>query len=647
MGKKQFKTESKRLLDMMINSIYTHKEIFLRELISNASDALDKLYYQSLQSGDTGVKRSDFVIRIDTDKDARTMTITDNGIGMTRDELEQNLGTIARSGSLAFKEEHASDDDDSATAKAKRATDIIGQFGVGFYSAFMVADQVTVTSKAYGSEEANCWTSSGTDGYTVEPAEKDGHGTEIVLHMKEDAEGENYTRFLEEYEIRNLIRKYSDYIRYPIQMMVAKSRPKTEEAPEEGKMPEMETFYEMETLNTMEPIWKRQKSKVKDEDYNEYYKSKFNDYIDPARVMRTSVEGVSSYTALLFVPGHLPYDYYSKEYEKGLQLYSSGVLIMDKCKELVPDYFNFVRGLVDSPDLSLNISREMLQHDRQLANIGRNLEKKIKRELVKWMKEDREGYEKFFHDFGRQIKYGLYEGFGMNKDMLADLLLFYSSTEEKNVTLDEYIERMPEDQKYIYYVPGETVEKINMLPQTEAAKAKGLEVLYFTDDVDEFAIKMIRDYKDKEFRSISEENLAEDQTEEEKKAMEELAADNQELLTFMKDTLAGRVVEVSFSGRLADAPVCLTSKGGLSLEMEKTLNRMPGEEGIHADKVLELNPENPAIQSLQETFGKGEDGKEVAAAITRLLFNQAMLISGLTVDDPSQMGEDLCKLITK
>ncbi len=647
MGKKQFKTESKRLLDMMINSIYTHKEIFLRELISNASDALDKLYYQSLQSGDTGVKRSDFVIRIDTDKDARTMTITDNGIGMTRDELEQNLGTIARSGSLAFKEEHASDDDDSATAKAKRATDIIGQFGVGFYSAFMVADQVTVTSKAYGSEEANCWTSAGTDGYTVEPAEKDGHGTEIVLHMKEDAEGENYTRFLEEYEIRNLIRKYSDYIRYPIQMMVAKSRPKTEEAPEEGKMPEMETFYEMETLNTMEPIWKRQKSKVKDEDYNEYYKSKFNDYIDPARVMRTSVEGVSSYTALLFVPGHLPYDYYSKEYEKGLQLYSSGVLIMDKCKELVPDYFNFVRGLVDSPDLSLNISREMLQHDRQLANIGRNLEKKIKRELVKWMKEDREGYEKFFHDFGRQIKYGLYEGFGMNKDMLADLLLFYSSTEEKNVTLDEYIERMPEDQKYIYYVPGETVEKINMLPQTEAAKAKGLEVLYFTDDVDEFAIKMIRDYKDKEFRSISEENLAEDQTEEEKKAMEELAADNQELLTFMKDTLAGRVVEVSFSGRLADAPVCLTSKGGLSLEMEKTLNRMPGEEGIHADKVLELNPENPAIQSLQETFGKGEDGKEVAAAITRLLFNQAMLISGLTVDDPSQMGEDLCKLITK
>ena len=647
MGKKQFKTESKRLLDMMINSIYTHKEIFLRELISNASDALDKLYYQSLQSGDTGVKRSDFVIRIDTDKDARTMTITDNGIGMTRDELEQNLGTIARSGSLAFKEEHASDDDDSATAKAKRATDIIGQFGVGFYSAFMVADQVTVTSKAYGSEEANCWTSAGTDGYTVEPAEKDGHGTEIVLHMKEDAEGENYTRFLEEYEIRNLIRKYSDYIRYPIQMMVAKSRPKTEEAPEEGKTPEMETFYEMETLNTMEPIWKRQKSKVKDEDYNEYYKSKFNDYIDPARVMRTSVEGVSSYTALLFVPGHLPYDYYSKEYEKGLQLYSSGVLIMDKCKELVPDYFNFVRGLVDSPDLSLNISREMLQHDRQLANIGRNLEKKIKRELVKWMKEDREGYEKFFHDFGRQIKYGLYEGFGMNKDMLADLLLFYSSTEEKNVTLDEYIERMPEDQKYIYYVPGETVEKINMLPQTEAAKAKGLEVLYFTDDVDEFAIKMIRDYKDKEFRSISEENLAEDQTEEEKKAMEELAADNQELLTFMKDTLAGRVVEVSFSGRLADAPVCLTSKGGLSLEMEKTLNRMPGEEGIHADKVLELNPENPAIQSLQETFGKGEDGKEVAAAITRLLFNQAMLISGLTVDDPSQMGEDLCKLITK
>ncbi|HAM68499.1 MAG TPA: molecular chaperone HtpG, partial [Ruminococcus sp.] len=629
---------------MMINSIYTHKEIFLRELISNASDALDKLYYQSLQSGDTGVKRSDFVIRIDTDKDARTMTITDNGIGMTRDELEQNLGTIARSGSLAFKEEHASDEDDSATAKAKRATDIIGQFGVGFYSAFMVADQVTVTSKAYGSEEANCWTSSGTDGYTVEPAEKDGHGTEIVLHMKEDAEGENYTRFLEEYEIRNLIRKYSDYIRYPIQMMVAKSRPKLEEAPEEGKMPEMETFYEMETLNTMEPIWKRQKSKVKDEDYNEYYKSKFNDYIDPARVMRTSVEGVSSYTALLFVPGHLPYDYYSKEYEKGLQLYSSGVLIMDKCKELVPDYFNFVRGLVDSPDLSLNISREMLQHDRQLKLIAKSLEKSIKNELTKLLKTDREKYTEFWKAFGIQIKFGVYNEFGRNKELLQDLLMFHSSgcdDAEGFTTLSEYITRMREDQKYIYYAAGETVTRCASLPAAELVRDKGYEVLYLTDSVDEFAIQMLQKYQDKEFKNVSAGDLGLE-SEEDKTALEEKNAAAKDLFAAMQKALEGKVKAVRFSNRLKNHAVCLSSDGDLSLEMEKVLNTMPTGQKVQAERVLELNPEHPVLKTLERL--QTEDPDKLAK-YADLLYQQALLIEGMPIEDPVALSKMICDLM--
>ena len=649
MAKKQFKAESKKLLDMMINSIYTHKEIFLREIISNASDALDKLYYKSLESGDTGIRRKDFVIRIDVDKDARTLTVTDNGIGMTKDELESNLGTIAKSGSLEFKDAHAeAADADSAEAKAQRATDIIGQFGVGFYSAFMVSDQVTVTSKAYGSEEAWAWESSGADGFTVSAAEKESNGTEIVMHLKADAEGEDYSSFLSEYKIRSLIKRYSDYIRYPIQMMVEKRVPKADAPePEEGQMPEMETIMELETLNTMEPIWKRQKSKVKTEDYNEYYKSKFGDYQDPARIIRTSVEGVSSYTALVFVPGHVPYDYYTKDYEKGLQLYSSGVLIMEKCQDLLPDYFNFVRGLVDSPDLSLNLSREMLQQDRQLKNIAKNLEKKIKRELAAWMKEDREGYEKFFENFGRQMKFGLYEGYGMNKDVLADLCLFYSSSEKKNVTLDEYIERMGEDQKYIYYVPGETIEKIDMLPQTQAAIAKGIEVLYLTDEVDEFAIKMMHEYKEKEFRSISEEDMNEEQTEEEKEALRKAEEENKDFLTFLKDTLGDSVAEVTFSNRLADAAASLTSRGGISLEMEKTLNRMPMNQMVKAEKVLEINPENAVIGKLKEAYQAGEESRETAAAMARLLYAQAALISGLSVDDPVQMGKDLETLITK
>ena len=650
MAKKQFKAESKKLLDLMINSIYTHKEIFLREIISNASDALDKLYYLSLESGDTGIRRKDFVIRIDADKDARTLTVTDNGIGMTREELESNLGTIARSGSMDFKTAHAAADEDSAEAKAQRATDIIGQFGVGFYSAFMVADRVTVTSKAYGSDEAWVWESTGADGFTVNPAEKESHGTEIVMHLKEDVEGENYSEFLSEYKIRSLIKRYSDYIRYPIQMMVEKRVPKADAPePEEGQMPEMETVMELETLNNMEPIWKRQKSKVKTEDYNEYYKSKFMDYQDPAKIIRTSVEGVSSYTALVFVPGHVPYDYYTKDYEKGLQLYSSGVLIMEKCKDLLPDYFNFVRGLVDSPDLSLNLSREMLQQDRQLKNIAKNLEKKIKRELAAWLKEDREGYEKFFENFGKQIKFGIYEGYGMNKDVLADLCLFYSSSEKKMVTLDEYIERMGEDQKVIYYVPGETIEKIDMLPQARAAAKKGLEVLYLTDEIDEFSIKMMHDYKEKEFKSISEEDMNEEQTEEEKETLRKAAEENKDFLTFLKDTLGDAVAEVTFSNRLAGAAASLTSRGEISLEMEKTINRMPMPTGqmVKAEKVLELDPENAVIGKLKDTYQGGSGDLDKASAMIRLLYNQAVLISGLSVEDPVQMGKDLEILMTK
>ena len=641
MAKKQFKAESKKLLDLMINSIYTHKEIFLRELISNASDALDKLYYQSLQSGDTGIKRSDFHIRIDVDKEARTLLISDNGIGMTREELEANLGTIAKSGSMAFKEEHAGE----AAEKGKKGVDIIGQFGVGFYSAFMVADEVTVTSRAYGTEEAHVWNSRGADGYTVSSAEKAGTGTEILLHIKADAEDENYSRFLEEYTIRNLIRKYSDYIRYPIQMMVEKHRPKEGAQTEEGKAPEMESYMELETLNTMEPIWKRQKSKVKPEDYNEYYKSKFGDYQDPVRVIRTSVEGVSSYTALLFIPGHVPYDYYTKDYEKGLQLYSSGVMIMDKCKELLPDYFNFVKGLVDSQDLSLNISRETLQHDRQLRNIARNLEKKIKKELADFLKNDREGYEAFFRNFGRQLKYGLYDDFGMHKDVLADLVLFYSSMEKKMITLDEYIAKMGEEQKFIYYAAGESVEKIDMLPQTEFIKDKGYEILYLTDEIDEFVLQMIRDYKEKEFKSVSAEDISSEESADMQTKIRQAEEENKELLDFIRNTLGDRVTDVKLSPRLKDSAVCLTTKGGISLEMEKVLNAMPQDQHIRAERILELNPDHPVMETLRSAFSAGEEKKDMVKTYADLLYNQALLISGLTVEDPATFAKEICSLI--
>lgn len=639
MAKKQFKAESKKLLDLMIHSIYTNKEIFLRELISNSSDALDKLYYKSLTSGELGIKRNDFYIQITPDKELRTLTIRDNGIGMSKDELENNLGTIAKSGSLGFKEEQEKNKDENTKAKN---IDIIGQFGVGFYSAFMVSDIVSVTSKAFGSDEAYRWVSRGADGYTIEEASLDGHGTEIVLTIKEDTDGENYSSFLEEYTIRNLIKKYSDYIRYPIRMMVEKSRPVGET--EEGKAPEFEKYNELETLNSMEPIWKRQKSKVKPEEYNDYYKSKYMDYMDPARVIRTNVEGVSSFTALMFIPGHAPFDYYTKEYEKGLQLYSSGVMIMDKCKDLLPDYFNFVKGLVDSQDLSLNISREMLQQDRQLKNIAKNVEKKIKRDLEDFLKNDRDGYEKFFENFGKQLKYGLYESYGMNREVLEDLVLFYSSTEQKNVTLAEYLERMKDDQNAIYYAAGESIKKIDLLPQTEFVKSKGYEILYLTDEMDEFVFNILGQYKDKPFKSVSAEDIAEDDTEEVKENMKKLEEDNKELLEDIKNALGDKVSEVKLSPRLKSSAVCLTTKGDISLEMEKILSAMPMDQGIKAERVLELNPEHSVFEALNKIKSDDADGKKLEV-YANLLYDQALLISGLQIDDPVEFSKSICQLI--
>lgn len=638
MAKKQFKAESKKLLDLMIHSIYTNKEIFLRELISNSSDALDKLYYKSLTSGELGIKRNDFYIQITPDKDLRTLTIRDNGIGMSKDELENNLGTIAKSGSLGFKEEQEKNKDENTKAKN---IDIIGQFGVGFYSAFMVSDIVSVTSKAFGSDEAYRWVSRGADGYTIEEASLDGHGTEIILTIKEDTDGENYSSFLEEYMIRNLIKKYSDYIRYPIRMMVEKSRPIGET--EEGKAPEFEKYSELETLNSMEPIWKRQKSKVKPEEYNDYYKSKYMDYMDPARVIRTNVEGVSSFTALMFIPGHAPFDYYTKEYEKGLQLYSSGVMIMDKCKDLLPDYFNFVKGLVDSQDLSLNISREMLQQDRQLKNIAKNVEKKIKRDLEDFLKNDRDGYEKFFENFGKQLKYGLYESYGMNREVLEDLVLFYSSTEQKNVTLAEYLERMKDDQNAIYYAAGESIKKIDLLPQTEFVKSKGYEILYLTDEMDEFVFNILGQYKDKPFKSVSAEDIAEDDAEA-KETMKKLEEDNKELLEDIKKALGDKVSEVKLSPRLKSSAVCLTTKGDISLEMEKILSAMPMDQGIKAERVLELNPEHSVFDALNKIKSEDADCKKLEV-YAKLLYDQALLISGIQIDDPVEFSKSICQLI--
>ena len=632
MEMKQFQAESKRLLDMMINSIYTHKEIFLRELISNASDAIDKLYYRALKDGDTGLNRDDFSITLAVDQDKRTLTISDNGIGMTRDELDNNLGVIAKSGSLNFKQEN----------EKKEDIDIIGQFGVGFYSAFMVSDDVTVESRAYNSSEAWRWHSTGAEGYTIEPCEKEGHGTVITLHIKLSTDDENYEEYLDQYRLRSIVKKYSDYIRYPIRMDMEKSRPmeKPEGAGEDTPV-EFETYTETETLNSMVPIWRKNKSEVTDEEYNTFYKDKFMDWQDPARVIRTHAEGVATYDALLFIPAKAPMDFYTREYEKGLQLYSNGVMIMEKCADLLPDYFSFVKGLVDSQDLSLNISREMLQHDRQLKVIAGRLEKKIKSELESMLNNDREKYEEFYKSFGLQLKYGMYSDYGMHKDVLKDLVLFYSSSEEKLVTLKEYVSRMKEGQTSIYYACGDAIERIAQLPQTEMLRDKGYEILYLTDNVDEFALKMLDKYDDKDFKNISSDDLGLE-TEEEKKEAEKQVEDNKELLDFMKDALDGKVKAVRLSQRLKSHPVCITSEGAITLEMEKVLNAMPATDKVQAQRVLELNANHPIFQKLTQLYNGDQ---EKLKTYTQILYTQAMMIEGFPVEDPVAFCNQVCQLM--
>ena len=634
---KQFQAESKRLLDLMINSIYTHKEIFLRELISNASDAIDKLYYQTLQDGDTGLNRDDFFIQLTADKENRRLVIEDNGCGMTDQELEENLGTIAKSGSLDFKQ----------TNEQKDGVEIIGQFGVGFYAAFMVAKHVTVESLAYGSSQAYRWESSGAEGYTVEPCEKETRGTRITLDLKDNTDDENYDDFLDQYRLKSLVKKYSDYIRYPIRMEMHKSRqkPKPENASDDYK-PEYEDYTEVETLNSMVPLWRKNKNEIKPEEYNDFYKSKFGDYEDPLRVIHSNAEGVATYNALLFIPAHAPFDYYTKNFEKGLQLYSNGVLIMDKCADLLPNYFSFVRGLVDSQDLSLNISREMLQHDRQLHVIAGRLEKKIKSELESMLRNDREKYEQFFQAFGLQLKYGVYSDYGMHKELLQDLLLFYSSKEKKFVTLKEYVSRMPEGQKYIYYASGESTSKIDLLPQTEALKDRGYEILYLTDEVDEFALRVMMNYDEKEFKSVTSEDLGLE-TDEEKEEMKKKVEENKDLLNFLKDALDGGVQQVILSTKLKSHPVCLSAGGPLSLEMEKILNSMPGAEKdqpVKAQRVLEINANHPIFERLRALY---TDDQEKLKKYAKLLYTQALLIEGVPVEDPVAFSNAVCDLMVE
>lgn len=618
MAKKMFKSESKRLLDLMINSIYTHKEIFLRELISNANDALDKFYYLSLTDESISFDRENFYIRLTPDKEARTLTISDTGIGMDKEELDNNLGVIAKSGSLAFKQEH----------EAMEDVDIIGQFGVGFYSAFMVADKVTVTSKKFGSDEAFCWVSSGADGYEIKPAQKETVGTEIVLHLKADTEDEKYSEFFDEYKLRSLVKKYSDYIKYPIKMMTTHQKLK------EGSENEYESYQEDETLNSMVPLWRKNKSEVTQEEYNNFYKEKFFDFEDPIKVVHTSVDGAVSYKALLFFPSRPPFDYYTKEYQKGLQLYANGVLIMDKCADLLPDYFGFVKGLVDSADLSLNISREMLQHDRQLKAIASRIKKKIKSELESMMKNDREGYEAFYQQFKRPLKFGMYDNYGADKDFLVDLILFPSSTQEKLTSLQEYVDRMKEDQKYIYYACGESVDKISKLPQVEAVREEGCEILYFTEDVDEFAIKVLGKFADKEFRSVSDSG-----SEPKEEAAQE---EHKDLFQFMKEALGDQVAEVKGTTRLKSHPVCLSSTGDISLEMEKVLNAMPNDNKVKAQRVLELNVNHPMFASLQQLLKEDQDKLK---KYTNVLYNCALLMEGMSVEDPVAFSNDTCDLI--
>ncbi|MEG2923356.1 MAG: molecular chaperone HtpG [Oscillospiraceae bacterium] len=627
MAVKQFKAESKRLLDLMINSIYTHKEIFLRELVSNASDAIDKLYFRSLTDDSVTLKKGDFKIRLTVDKEGRIITLTDNGIGMSKDELEKNLGTIAKSGSLDFKQENG----------GNNKVDIIGQFGVGFYSAFMVASDVTVISRAFGSDEAWKWESKGADGYVMTPCEKDTVGTEVILVVKENDGDEKYDEFLDEYRLVSIIKKYSDYIRYPIKMMREHSRLK------EGSKDEYEKYSEDETLNSMVPLWNKAKKNVKPEEYNEFYKEKFMDYTDPARVIQSKTEGVATYNALLFIPSRAPYDYYTKEYEKGLQLYASGVLIMDKCADLLPDYFSFVKGLVDSQDLSLNISREMLQHDSQLKLIRTSLEKKIKSELTSMLNNEREAYDTFFGNFGLQLKVGCYTGYGSNKDLLQDLLLFKSGKESKLVTLKEYIEKMPEEQKFIYYAAGESAERLAKLPQAERVLSKGFDILYLTDDVDEFVLQVLREYDKKEFRNISGDDIGID-SEGEKEEIKAKNEESKDLFAAMKEALVDKVSEVRVSERLVSHPVCLTSAGALSIEMEKVLNNMPTDEKVKSEKVLEINAEHAIFAKLKALFADGNTEK--LKAYTELLFNQALLIEGMHIEDPVAYANAVCELMT-
>ena len=626
MALQKFKAESKRLLDLMINSIYTHKEIFLRELISNASDAIDKLYYRSLTDGATGMNTSDFRIEIHPDKTNRTLTISDNGCGMTREELVQNLGTIADSGTFRFKEEHAMD---------QKETEIIGQFGVGFYSTFMVAKRVTVVSRAYGAEDAYQWKSEGAEGFSVSAAKRDTHGTDIILELKDDTEDEHYSEYLEQYRLTQLIKKYSSYIRYPIQMELEKSRKKEDSD-------EYETYTEVETINSMVPLWKRQKSELTESDYNNFYADRFSDYEAPLRTIHTSAEGAVSYNALLFIPSHAPYDYYSKAYEKGLQLYANGVLIMDKCADLLPDYFSFVRGLVDSPDLSLNISREMLQHDRQLKVIASNIEKKIKSELLAMLKNDREKYETFFRAFGLQLKYGTYMDYGMHSEMLRDLLLFHSMKQDKLITLQEYVDAMPEGQTAIYYAAGETIQRIKAMPQLDRLEEKGYDVLFLTDDVDEFALTILHTFAEKEFKSVTSGELSLE-TEEEKKASEEQAEASKPLLDTLREALSGKVKDVRLSSRLKNHAVCLSSDGPLSIGMEKVLNAMPVANKVKADRVLELNADHPLFAKLEALQASGDT--DTLKTYADVLFTQAQLIEGILPEDPAEYSEKVLQLL--
>ena len=627
MEKTEFKTESKRLLDLMINSVYTNREIFLRELISNASDAIDKLYFRSLTDHNVGMNREDFFIKIEVDNEKRTLTIIDNGIGMNEEELENNLGTIASSGSLAFMKENQGVED----------IEIIGQFGVGFYSAFMVSKCLTVISRAYGSDKAFQWESKGLDGYTITPSGKESVGTVVILSLKDNTEEENYDDFLDTYQIQSLVKKYSDYIRYPIKMDIEKRRLK------DDSDNECESCTETETLNSMIPIWRRQKSELSDADYHYFYREKFFDFEDPLWVIHSSTEGKATYNALLFVPARTPFDYYSKEYEKGLQLYSNGVLIMEKCADLLPDHFSFIKGLVDSQDLSLNISREMLQHDRQLKLIAQSLERKIKSELLAMLNNERENYEKFFNNFGLQIKWGIYNSYGANKELLKPLLMFHSSQEKKLVTIEEYIERMKEDQKYIYYACGKNIDSVDRLPQTELVKDKGFEILYLVDDIDEFALKMLHDYDGKEFKSVSSGDLGLE-TEEEKQSAQKQAEDYKELFAFMKEALEGKAKEVRLSQRLKSHPVCLTSDGALSLEMEKVLNSLPSEHQVKADRILEINAHHPIIETLNQLF---KDNKDKLKTYSEILYAQALLIEGLTVEDPVAFSNLVCDLMAE